>query len=59
VPKLNKTDHGQLVTTEIIASLHNASRLERVLSAEIRLLKELAIKIIAIEMQEIAKIEIA
>jgi len=59
VPKLNKTNHGQLVTTKMIASLHNTSRLERVLGAEIRLLKKLTIKIMAIKMQEMAKIEIA
>jgi hypothetical protein len=43
----------------MIASLHNTSRLERVLGAEIRLLKKLTIKIMAIKMQEMAKIEIA
>lgn len=59
MPKLNKTDYGQLVTTEMIASLHDASRLERVLGAEIRLLEELAIKMMAMEMQEMAEIEIA
>jgi hypothetical protein len=57
--KLNKIDYGQLVITKMIASLYNISQLERVLSAKIRLLKKLIIKIIIIKMQEIAKIEIA
>jgi len=57
--KLNKINYKQLIITKIIASLYNILQLERVLSAKIRLFKKLAIKIIVIKMQKIAKIEIA
>ncbi|KAI1198119.1 hypothetical protein F5X97DRAFT_300492 [Nemania serpens] len=54
IPQLGKLDHGELVTSEMVNTVRDAARIERVVSSESTLLGE-----IGINMMESDKIDFA
>ncbi|KAI1110852.1 hypothetical protein F5Y14DRAFT_465111 [Nemania sp. NC0429] len=54
IPRLGKADHGELVTAEIVNSVRDAARIERVVRAESNLIGE-----ISIIMMESAQVELS
>jgi hypothetical protein len=58
IPKLGKLDHGEPVTAEIVTSVQDTCRLERLVRAEGDLLGEIAVRMMELDRLEFAEEEI-